>query len=855
MARETIDLPIDPLLPEVVETLRSHAGLVIEAPPGAGKSTRVPPAILDAELAGDDRIVMLEPRRVAARATARRIADERAVALGGEVGYQVRFDRKISSETRLSVITEGILTRRLQSDPFLEDIGVVILDEFHERSRHTDLAIAFLKEVQEVRDDLKVVVMSATLEAEPIADYLDVPSLKSEGRTYPVDIEYLDKPPEDRVEYEAARQVRGYVGSERDDGGDILIFLPGRGEIHRCLDSLEDWARGRDLELLPLYGALSSSEQDRALRSGGPRKIIASTNIAETSVTIEGVTLVIDSGKVRQMRMSEASGVDNLETVHVSLASAKQRAGRAGRVQKGRAIRLWTHAYEHRLDDYDEPEISRIDLAPVLLEVIAWSGADPRDFDWFDAPPDHAIRHGVDLLEMLGAVDAGQYQLTELGKRLLELPVHPRIGRMLVEGERRGVAGLAATMAAIISERDFVNGVDRDAPGGRSDVLVRADFLNEVASGRKQAARRLGFDVHVGGARRLKKVVGQLKNMVDQHSRGGSEDDALRSVLAGYPDRIAMRRREGDDKFVMVGGEPMTLAYESVVRDARFIVAPVVAGKTRARSAVGGVDARALIRLASEVKLEWLREEFPERFEDVVEVAFDEDKERVTARKFEEFDGLVLDEQIVSVDQGADPEEVTAMLMEHALEDVPRAFDLSKDDHQYLIRWACARQWFPEADFPRLMIDEQRGNPDCEIWGQLLWGKRSFAGLRRMSLPSQLGAYVTGEQRKILDEALPQRIEVPSGSNIRLKYQIDDPPILAVRIQEVFGWTETPRVARGRQQVLMHLLAPNFRPAQVTDDLAGFWERTYPEVRKELRARYSKHPWPEDPVEATAVYK
>ena len=848
-------LPIDPLLPEVVEAVREHRGVVIEAPAGAGKSTRVPPALLDARLAGDDQIIMLEPRRVAARATARRIAYERGAEVGGEVGYQVRFDRRVSNKTKLAVITEGILTRRLQSDPFLEGVGVVILDEFHERSIHTDLAIAFLREVQEVREDLKIVVMSATLDAKPIADYLDIPALRSEGRTFPVDIEYLDKPPEDRIEYEAARMVRRFVGSERDDGGDILIFMPGRGEIHRCLDSLKEWGKDEGIELLPLYSGLSHKEQDRALETGGPRKVIAATNIAETSLTIEGVTVVIDSGKVRQMRMSPASGLDNLELRHVSMASAKQRAGRAGRVRAGRAIRLWTPAYEHRLDEFDEPEIRRIDLTPVVLEVLAWSGADPREFAWFDAPPDHAIRQGLKLLEMLGAVEPGRFQLTDLGKRLLDLPVHPRMGRMLIEGEKRGVADRAAQMAAIISERDFVNSVERDAPSDDSDILVRAEFLDAVASGRRQSARRLGFSTHTGGARRVKKVSRQLRKMVDRKSRGGTQDDALRSVLAGFPDRIAMRREEGSDQFVMVGGEPMTLAYESVVRDARFIVAPVVAGETRARSAVGGVDSRALIRLASKVELSWLEKDFPTRFEELVEVGFDDEKERVMARKIRRFAELRLQEQIVSVDDGADPEEVTRKLMTHALEDVPRAFDLGNDDHQYLIRWECARRWFEEAEFPRLLNGDRRGNEEAEIWQQILWGKRSFAELRRMSLPSMLGAYLTSEQRRILDEELPQRIEVPTGSRIRLQYRIDEPPILAVRIQEIFGWTETPRIARGRIAVLMHLLAPNFRPAQVTDDLAGFWQRTYPEVRKELRARYSKHPWPKDPVNAKAVYK
>lgn len=849
-----VKLPIDPLLPEVVETLREHSGVVIEAPPGAGKSTRVPPAILDAGLAGQGQIIMLEPRRVAARATARRIASERGVRLGGEVGYQVRFDRKMSAETRLAVITEGILTRRLQSDPFLEGVGVVILDEFHERSIHTDLAIAFLKEVRQVRDDFKIVVMSATLEAGPIAEYLQIPTLRSEGRTFDVAVDYLDKPVEDRIEYEASRAIRRFVDSDDDDGGDILVFMPGRGEIHGCLDALEAWAKDRDIELLPLYSALPAKEQDRALASGGRRKIIAATNIAETSLTIEGVTLVVDSGKVRQMRMSPASGLDNLELRHISMASADQRAGRAGRVREGRAIRLWTRAYEHRMAEYDEPEICRIDLAPVVLEVIAWSGADPAGFDWFDPPPKHAVGHGLKLLEDLGAVTPGEFTLTDVGKRLLDLPVHPRLGRMLIEGEERGVGEFAASMAAIVSERDFVVSVSRDAPDGRSDLLARAELLDEVASGRSQGAKRLGFSVNVGRARRLKQVRDQLRKMV-RSGQTGREDDALRAVLAGFPDRIALRREEGENRFIMVGGEPMTLANESVVRRPRLIVAPVVAGQTRARQNVGGVDARNLIRLASEVREEWLVEAFPWRFEEEVEVDFDTDRKRVMAHRRRYFDGIPLDEQIVSVDEVADQQAVAKLLAEHALSDIPRAFGLDKEEAQFLIRWEFARRHFPEVDFPHLMEDEQRGRSDADIWPQLLWGKRSFDDLRRMSLPALLGAYLNQEQRQILSDEVPARIKVPSGSRIRVKYGLDEPPVLAVRIQEVFGWTDTPRVARGQVAVLMHLLAPNYRPAQVTDDLGGFWERTYPEVRKELRARYSKHPWPEDPARARAVYK
>ncbi len=854
MAREGIELPIDEVLPEIVGVVQEHRGVVIEAPPGAGKSTRVPPALLDGGLAEEGQIVMLEPRRVAARATARRIAAERGVRLGDEVGYQVRFDRRMSQSTRLAVITEGILTRRLQSDPFLEGVEVVILDEFHERSMHTDLAIAFLKEVQEVREDLKVVVMSATLEAKPIADYLGVPSIKSEGRTYPVEVEYLEQPAEERIEYEAARAVRRAVGSDGDEGGDILVFLPGRGEIHRCLEALEEWADEEGIELYPLYGALSPQEQDRAIEPGERRKVIAATNIAETSLTIEGVTVVIDSGKVRQMRMSKASGLDNLELGHISLASAKQRAGRAGRVRPGRAIRLWTTAYEFRMEEYDEPAIERIDLAPVLMEVLAWSGADPKGFDWFEAPPDHAVEHGLRLLRMLGAMEAGEFRLSREGERLMELPVHPRIAKMMLEGERRGVAQKTAAMAAAISERDFVQSVDRDAPTDRSDVLVRAELLASAVRGRSREARRRGYRVHVGGARRIQKVKKQLLKMVDGGGHG-DDDDALQAVMMGFPDRLARRREPGSDRFVMVGGEPMTLSYDSVVREAEWIVAPVVAGSTRARSAVGGVDSRALIRMASEVKRSWLEEAFGERFTETVEVGFDEERERVMARRVERFGELELDTQVASVEQEAKAADVVAMLKARALEDVPRSFGLSNDDHQFLIRWECARQWFQEASFARLMEDEERGYAEADIWEQLMWGKRSFQELRRMSLPGQLKAYLSGKQRQLLGEEVPARLEVPSGSKIRLSYQIDGPPILAVRIQEVFGWTETPRVGRGEVAVLMHLLAPNFRPAQVTDDLAGFWERTYPEVRKELRARYAKHPWPEDPTTAKAVYK
>ncbi|RAL24907.1 ATP-dependent helicase HrpB [Lujinxingia litoralis] len=849
-------LPIDEVLPEIVGALRAHCGVVIEAPPGAGKSTRVPPALLDAGLAGGRQVVMLEPRRVAARATAGRIARERGVRLGEEVGYQVRFDRRAGPDTKLLVITEGILTRWLQRDPLLDDVGLVILDEFHERSVHSDLAIAFLREVQQVRDDLKVVVMSATIATAPIAEFLDVPVVKSLGRTFPVEVEYLAQPPEERLEYEAARAARRYVGGADDDGGDILIFLPGRAEIHRCLSALERWAPAEGVACYPLYSALSNEEQDRALAPGGGRRIIVSTNIAETSLTIEGVTLVIDSGQVRTMRSSPASGLNELVLEHVSLASANQRAGRAGRVRAGRALRLWTRAFEHRMAAYDDAELQRVELSPVVQEVVAWSGADPGEFGWFESPPAPALAQAVELLRQLGALEPDDFRTTDVGRRLLDLPLHPRLGRMLIEGERRGCAAQTCAMAAILSERDFVTSVASDAPAGRSDVLIRAELLEDAARGSGQAARRLGLGVHQGGARRVAQVRDQLlKTIGARRPDTGDAVDLLKTLLVAFPDRIAFRREDGAARFVMVGGEALALARESVVRDAEVVVAASIGGRTRARDAVGGVASRGLIRMASQVEMAWLEDVYPRRFDERVVVAFDSERERVMAERQRRFDGIALERQVASVDRHADAAEVTTCLLNHALDDVVAAFGLGTDDAQFLLRWECARRWFPDADFPRLMLDARRGDPAQPIWEQVCWGKRSLGQLRAMNLGAQLSAYLNREQRRLLDEELPPRLEVPSGSQIRLEYRLEGPPVLAVRIQEVFGWLDSPRLARGQVAVLLHLLAPNYRPQQVTDDLAGFWERTYPQVRKELRARYAKHPWPEDPLQARAIRK
>jgi ATP-dependent helicase HrpB len=847
-------LPIDDVIPDIVDAVQTNNSLVLQAPAGAGKTTRVPPAVLDAGLAGDGQILVLEPRRVAARATAKRIAYERGVSLGSEVGYQVRFDRRMSDETRLAIITEGILTRRLQSDPFLEGVGAVILDEFHERSIHTDLAVAFLREVQQVRDDLKVIVMSATITTGPIADYLDCPIIESEGRTFPVDIEYLDKPSDDRIETQTARAVSRILGEPEDDG-DILVFMPGAGSIHRTIEAVKPEARRRDVEVLPLYGALPPQQQDRAIESGGGRKIIVSTNIAETSLTIEGVTSVVDSGLVKQLRMSPQSGLDKLEKTHISLASADQRAGRAGRVRPGRAYRLWTNAYEFRMPEEDTPEIQRVDITAPILEVIAWSGADPKEFGWFEAPPEHAIDRAVDLLRDLGAVAFGEFRLTDTGTDMLGMPAHPRLGRMLIEGARRGCLRITAGMAAVLSERDFVGRVDQGAPSGDSDLLRRAEILDEVAYGRTQGARQLGLHANIGRAKRVKQVRDQLERSISGTGANGASatsEDALKALAVGYPDRICISRGEGR-KYVMVGGEPLALAYESVVRDAEFIVAATIGGETRARN-IGAVASRGLIRLASRMERRWLEELFPEQFETRVEVDFDEERKRVMAVERELFHGLKLSEAVTSVDEHADPADVAEMLAQAAARDLSEAFSMSKDQAQFLDRLRCLREWMPELELPDLDAQNEDGRFH-EILRQICWGHRSFADLKRVDFVGALKGYLDHDQISALAEFAPPALTVPSGKTRRLNYEPGKPPVLEVRIQEMFGTARTPAVARGKIPVLLHLLAPNYRPQQVTDDLAGFWENTYPEVRKELRARYSKHPWPENPLSAKAVAK
>jgi len=829
-------LPIDVVLPELVAALRASPCAVLEAPTGAGKTTRVPPALLDAGLAGAGSVLMLEPRRLAARAAARRIASERGSEVGGEIGYHVRFDRKAGARTRILVVTEGLLVRYLQDDPFLSGVGVVVFDEFHERSLHVDLALALVRRVQqEARPDLRIVVMSATLRAARIAAWLGgAPVVSSQGRVFPVDVRYLDREPDRFVDREVAAGVERAL-AETD--GDVLAFLPGVGEIRRTREALAVMAQRRGVRLHELYGDLPADEQDAVLRPGPQRKVILATNVAETSVTVEGVAAVVDSGLARRSRFDAGVGLDRLELVRISRSSADQRAGRAGRTRSGVCLRLWTEGTQRSMQDEDEPEIRRVDLAGPVLQLLAFGERDPRAFPWFEAPPAAALDSALALLERLGALDARG--ITDGGRVLARFGAHPRLARLLVEGHRRGAAFDAALAAAMLQERDpFLRSpAQRGARRSDSDVVDRVRALRAFARGGSspsapgelnQSAARFVLRAAEELRRDAARALGEPAR--DEHD----EETTMRALVAAWPDRLARRREPGSRRGVMEGGRGVRLAEESGVVDHDLFVCVEMDGGER------GERAEALVRQASAVERAWLD---PQHMREESGVRFDAATGRVRATRRTTWNGLVLDE----VETGqASEEQVARALADAAAEDLPRFLPLDDPETAtFLARVRSLRGWIPELRLPEFGDDELRA-----LLPEFARGCRSLADLKRKDLAAFLLEQLPWDQRRALDQDAPERLAVPSGNQIRLEYEPGRPPVLAARIQELFGLAETPRVARGRVRVVVHLLAPNGRPQQVTDDLASFWSNAYFEVRKDLRARYPRHAWPEDPWNA-----
>ncbi len=844
-------LPIDAVLPRLREALAAAGAVVLRAPTGAGKTTRVPPAVL-ADLAPDRSVVVVEPRRVAARAAARRMAAENGWELGREVGYQVRFDRRAGAATRLLVVTEGILVQRLQRDPFLEGVGAVLFDEFHERRLDADLALAMAARVRrEVRDDLRIAVMSATLDPAPLTAFLDdCPAVESRGALHAVEIEHLD-PTERRLPPDAVGSRRpGAVAALTAWGvrrllartsGDLLAFLPGVGEIERTAEALADLP-GHGVAVQTLYGDLPPEAQDAVLAGGGRRRVVLATNVAETSVTLAGIEGVVDSGWVRRLRFDPASGLDRLELARISRASATQRAGRAGRLGPGRCLRLWSEHEDRGLAERETPEVHRVDLSGAVLELFAWGETDPARFPWFEAPGADRLERAVALLARLGALApaaGGGHAVTPLGRALAAVPAHPRLARLLVEGRRLGAGEAAALAAAVLAER-FPLRRPRGAapPPSRSDVLDAVEAVEAFAAGRGRAPR-----LDLAAARfalrardQLAAVARRLDTPVDRLPAGGRGEAVLRALLAAYPDRVARRREPGSPRAVAVGGGGLVLGEESAVRHAELFVAVDVAAR---RGGGGGAEAR--VRRASAVEPGWLP---AARVHRRVEVAFDPARERVVAHRRSRYEDLVLAEDEVPVPADGTAAEVLAAA---AAADIGRALDLeSPAVAAFLARLRSLRAWRPELGLPELAEAEL-----VALLPALCAGHRSFAELRRVDLEAVLRGLLTAAQSAALDREAPERLEVPSGSRLRLAYEPGRSPVLAARIQELFGLEATPRVAGGRVPVLLHLLAPNGRPQQVTQDLASFWENTYPEVRRELAGRYPKHAWPEDPRRAT----
>jgi ATP-dependent helicase HrpB len=776
------------------------------------------------------------------------MAAERGDRVGGEVGYHVRFDRQAGPQTRLLIVTPGILLRRLLDDPFLESISLVIFDEFHERGLDSDLALGITRLLQQtVRPDLRLVVMSATLAAEQIAMYLgDCPIVASEGRFFPVEIAYEPRSLADPWPVATAAAVRRLLGRT---GGDLLVFLPGMAEIRRTAAQLQPLTQGSDLLVLPLHGDLPPEEQDRALLPQDRRRIVLATNVAETSVTVEGIGGVIDTGLARIMTFDPDLGLDRLELAPIARDAAEQRAGRAGRLQAGVCVRLWSEASHRQRAERTEAEVRRVDLAGAALHLLCLGETELERFPWLELPGAAAIEHALSLLHRLGALEGTA--VTKLGRRLAQLPVHPRLGRLLVEGERRGHARLAALAAALLSERDPF---DRRVASGTaphatsSDVLDRVEALEEFErSGRLETP--IGT-LHAAGARSVLRVRDQqlrlLKEDTDSVSspfplaeraeynrpRADAEEALARALLAAFPDRVARRREADRTRGVMVGGKGVRLAPSSkVLESPMFICIDVDARSTE-----------AWVRQASAVERDWLP---PESVTASTELSFDEASERVIARRRIRYEDLLLEESPAAL-PGDDA--VAQALAEAALQRMDRVLPPPDSPAgSFLIRAQCLRGWMPELGLPAFNEAELR-----EIIPWLCAGCRSFEEVRRADWLGVLHGRLYAQQRLAVEREAPERIGVPSGSRLAVRYEIGKPPVLAVRIQEVFGLRDTPRIAGGRVPLLLHLLAPNHRPQQVTDDLASFWANTYQEVRKELRARYPRHAWPEDPWTAVA---
>ena len=849
------DLPVAEVLGDVVAASRTGA-VVVTAPPGSGKTMLVPAAVLD-DLPPPARLILLQPRRLAARSVAHQIARLRNVPLGGEVGYQVRFDARVSRDTRLIVETTGIMLRRLLGDIGLDGIAAVVLDEFHERTIEMDLVLGLLVRLrQTVRPDLRIIVMSATLAAEPVARLLGsggqadgpgglqegmCPIISAEGRVFPVDLRFSRRGEQrDLIDLVTATVPEAL----RATTGHVLVFLPGVGEIMRCERELAAAADRQGHAVLALFGDMPPEQQDRVLTDMGRRKIILATNVAETSLTIPGITAVIDSGLARQLRVSPATGLPRLELIPISQASADQRAGRAGRTGPGICWRLWDEASHQHRPRADTPEALRGDLAAPVLHLL--TVGEHRDFPWLDQPPVESLENARRLLHQLGAIEpggvAGDDRVTPLGKELASLPAHPRLARLLLAGARQGVLRETAIAAALLSERDpFRAGAHgRVGPRDRLTVRIRSDVVDRVAALQGFHAgmppSRTDLELHPGGAQNVLRAAEQLQGLVDSPVSQPPEDREsalMQALLEAFPDRLTRLRAGGQDRGTMVGGRGVRLDGGSRVRHEPFFLAIDI-------NDVGG---EASVRQASAVEPAWLASGplADTNLRTVEELLYHPSRRQVEARLRRYWNDLVIDETPIAIRDGA---AAAALLATEAMPQLARLLpgaETAAGSFLARVRWLAAA--VPDLDLPPLTDADL-----ASLLPDICTGLRSLDDIATADWLSRFQAAVGYERVAELDRMAPAQLELPTGKRYKLAYDPGSPPVLAVRIQELFGVRETPRLAGGRVPVLLHLLGPNHRPQQVTSDLASFWKNTYSEVRKELRRRYPKHAWPEDPL-------
>jgi ATP-dependent helicase HrpB len=847
---------MDARLPDVAAALRSGGNLVIQAEPGAGKTTRVPPALVPL-LAGTahPQVVVLEPRRLAARMAAARVAEEEGTRLGDRVGYQVRFEDVTGPNTSVRFVTEGILVRQLLSSPQLRGVGAVILDEFHERHIHTDVSLALLRRLQQThRPDLRILVMSATLEAAPVARFLgDAPVLQVEGRVFPVEVEHAHTTEPVQGGRPLERLVAEGVGNalRGSPSGHVLVFLPGAAEIRRSMEACAELCARFEARALPLHADLTPEEQNAAVNPSRQRKVIFSTNVAESSVTVDGVVAVVDSGLARIPQYAAWSGVPVLKVARVSRASAIQRAGRAGRTGPGRCIRLYTR---HDLDtraEHTVPELRRLDLAESVLLLHGLGVEDATAFPFFEAPEPSAITGAQNLLRLLGALSTDG-RLTEVGRAMLTVPLHPRQSRVLMEACRAGLPEEGALVAGILGEGGIL---ERRPMGGAGraqsarhtcDVMMMLDMLMSAraAGNLVRQASSLGLDGHA--AQRVDRTARSLMGAARQMARGSvppapkDQEAALqKAILAGYPDRVAMRRQKGgaargsDVEIVLASGGTATLDGASNAAQEELLMA------LDAQERSTGGKGQVRVSVASGIQVEWLLDVVPDLLSDVTEAEWNPQAQRAEAYSRMKLMGLTLQENRLG---GADHPAVAAVLRKHALAAGARAFCDPEDLEHLKARVALLRQHFPQKEIPEL--DDALV---ARAMGTLCEGRQSLAELKEAGLLGALMNALGEEAAALLQRDMPDSIRLPNTRRVTVHYVAGQPPWVESRLQDFFGQMQTPRILQGKLPLNVHLLAPNQRAVQITNDLAGFWERHYPAIRRELMRKYPRHSWPEDP--------